>query len=122
MNTITVIHCGFFLLVGLVLLTAEAIQGFFDDVEDIAGRAEQIFVVGKGLSKAGAKILGEQLANMSIGDIEAMLETNKVDPFAIQKIIKEFIELARAIVCILVKVTVLSSYWKQFYYSRILSC
>ena len=67
-------------------------------MKDIAGRAEQIFVVGKGLSKEGTKLLGEQLAAMSVGDLEAMLESNKADPFLVQQLVKDVMELARAIV------------------------
>ena len=70
-------------------------------MKDIAGRAEQIFVVGKGLSKEGTKLLGEQLAAMSVGDLEAMLESNKVDPFLVQQLVKDVMELARAIVGLL---------------------
>ena len=88
-------------------------------MNDIAGRAEQIFIVGKGLSKEGTKLLGEQLAGMTIGDLEAMLETNKVDPFLVQQIVKDFIELAKAIVCSLygnyIKVFVLTLNFQNLY-------
>ena len=70
------------------------------DVNDIVKRADQLFIVGKGLSKEGTKLLGAQLANMTIGDLEAMLEVNKVDPTLIGKLVHDFIDLAKALVCI----------------------
>lgn len=71
-------------------------------VNDIVSRADQLFVVGKGLSKEGTKLLGAQLANMSIGDLEALLQKNKVDPFLISKIFHDFIDLAKTLVSIIV--------------------
>ena len=68
------------------------------NVNDVVSRADQLFVVGKGLSKEGAKLLGAQLANMTIGDIEAMLQTNKIDPFVIKDLVADFIDLAKALV------------------------
>ena len=65
---------------------------------DIVNRADQIFIVGKGLSKIGTELLGAELANMTIGDLEAMLETNKIDPTMIAKLVHDFIDLAKALV------------------------
>jgi hypothetical protein len=69
-----------------------------DEVNDIVTRTDQLFVVGMGLSKKGTELLGAELANMTIGDLEAMLETNKVDPTMIGKLVHDFIDLAKALV------------------------
>lgn len=65
----------------------------------IVNRADQLFVVGSGLTKEGSRMLGAQLANMTIGDLEAMLEVNKVDPTSISELVNDFIDLAKALVC-----------------------
>ena len=65
---------------------------------DIVNRADQIFVVGKGLTKTGTKLLATEVADMAIGDLEAMLETNKIDPTMIGKLVHDFIDLAKALV------------------------
>ena len=70
-------------------------------INDIAERANELFIAGEGLSQAGTELLGAQLANMTIGDIEAMLHANKVDPFLIRQLFLDFIELARALVSFL---------------------
>jgi hypothetical protein len=44
------------------------------------GRANQVFIVGQGLSNAGVEMLGKKLANMTIGDIQSMLDMKNLDP------------------------------------------
>mgnify|MGYP000264146681 CR=1 FL=1 len=69
-----------------------------DGASAVVDKANRLFVVGDGLTEAGVKLLGAQLANMSIGDIEAMLQTNKIDPLVIMDLMNDFIELAKALV------------------------
>ena len=69
-----------------------------NSASSIVSRTNQLFVVGKGLTQAGVNLLGAQLANMTIGDLEAMLHTRKIDPFLIRKLVKQFIDLAKALV------------------------
>ncbi|WAR05125.1 hypothetical protein MAR_020494 [Mya arenaria] len=76
---------------------AEKVVAMFDDISDTVNRANQLFVVGKGLSKLGTELLGTQLANMTIADIESLLHTKKVDPFKIRNVVKDFIDLAKAL-------------------------
>ncbi|KAL5013969.1 hypothetical protein ScPMuIL_008239 [Solemya velum] len=76
---------------------SEAIKDMFDAVEAIAGRADQIFVVGEGLTPAGAKLLGEKLADMSFGDLEAMLDMKNLDPKLIMQFTLEIRDLCRAL-------------------------
>ncbi|KAK3612527.1 hypothetical protein CHS0354_024500 [Potamilus streckersoni] len=64
---------------------------------DIVGRANQLFIVGQGLTGAGAKLLGNQLANMTIGELESMLEMNKIDPLKVIQLGKELRDLAKAL-------------------------
>lgn len=67
---------------------------------DIVGRADQAFVVGKGLSNAGVELLGQKLANMTIGDIKAMLDLKNMDPLVVAKLIGQIKDLAIALVSI----------------------
>ncbi|XP_052806221.1 uncharacterized protein LOC128235438 [Mya arenaria] len=76
---------------------AETILEMLGDSNSMISRANQLFIVGKGLSKLGTELLGAQLANMTIGDIESLLHTKKVDPFKIRDIVKAFIDLARVL-------------------------
>ncbi|KAJ8320655.1 hypothetical protein KUTeg_002242 [Tegillarca granosa] len=79
---------------------SEAITNMMGAVTDIVGRAKQAYVVGQGLSQEGAKLLGAKLANMTIGDIESMLDTKNIDPFLVVKLMNELKDLARALVII----------------------
>ena len=78
--------------------TGDKILGMLGDANGLAKDADQLFIVGEGLSSEGTRLLGAQLANMTIGDLEALLHTNKVDPFLIKDIAQDFIELAKALV------------------------
>ncbi|KAL5015119.1 hypothetical protein ScPMuIL_009389 [Solemya velum] len=76
---------------------SDAIGNMFDDVKAIAGRANQIFVVGEGLTPAGGKLLGEKLANMTLGDLEAMLDMKNLDPELLIQFTLELRDLCRAL-------------------------
>lgn len=82
----------------LLLLTGDMIVSMMQDASSVIDTADRLFVVGQGLTKAGVNLLGAQLANMTIGDIEAMLQTNKIDPLKIVELQSDFIELAKALV------------------------
>lgn len=77
----------------------DAITGMLGTVQDIAGHAEQAFVAGQGLSQEGVRLLGRKLACMTIGDLEAMLDTRNVDPFEVAQLMKDLMDLAKALVC-----------------------
>ncbi|XP_060596420.1 uncharacterized protein LOC132750448 [Ruditapes philippinarum] len=83
--------------VNLHIEGAEQIFEMTGYVNDIVQRADQLFVVGKGLSEQGTRLLAAQLANMAIGDIEALLESNNVNPTQIRKVVENFIDLAIAL-------------------------
>lgn len=51
------------------------------------------FVIGDGLTQAGIALLGDAIANMSIGDLESMLDFKNVDPVAAYKVILTLREL-----------------------------
>ncbi|XP_053400990.1 uncharacterized protein LOC123541000 [Mercenaria mercenaria] len=96
-NPQTLKHRSSELSVQVEVKGADKILDMIGSANDIVSRADQLFVVGKGLSKEGTKLLGAQLANMTIGDLEAMLEVNKVDPTMIGKLVHDFIDLAKAL-------------------------
>ncbi|KAK3612537.1 hypothetical protein CHS0354_024514 [Potamilus streckersoni] len=75
----------------------DAISNMIGKGNDIVGRANQLFIVGQGLTGAGVKLLGNQLANMTIGDLESMLEVNKIDPLKILQLGKDLRDLAKAL-------------------------
>lgn len=54
--------------------------------------------MGEGLSNAGVDLLGEKLANMTIGDIKAMLDLRNLDPVVVVQLFGQLKELARALV------------------------
>lgn len=83
-----------------LIFTGEAITKMMGAVTDIVGRAKQAYVVGQGLSQEGAKLLGAKLANMTIGDLESMLDTKNIDPFLVVKLMNELKDLAKALVSI----------------------
>ena len=58
-------------------------------------------MVGKGLSKAGVDLLGQKLANMTIGDIKSMLDLKNMDPIVVAELIGQIKDLAKALVSIL---------------------
>jgi hypothetical protein len=91
---------GLFLVI--LCFIAEQIFEMTGYVNDIVQRADQLFVVGKGLSEQGTRLLAAQLANMAIGDIEALLESNNVNPTQIRKVVENFIDLAIALVKLLI--------------------
>lgn len=70
----------------------------FDSVKEIAGRANQIFVVGEGLTPAGTKLLGEKLASMTLGDLEAMLDQKNLDPELLVQFTLDLRDLCRVLV------------------------
>ena len=65
---------------------------------DIVGRANQVFIVGQGLSNAGVEMLGKKLANMTIGDIQSMLDMKNLDPVVVVKLLGQLKDLAKALV------------------------
>ena len=65
--------------------------------QEILGRVNQLFVPGQGLSPAGVKMLGAKLANMTIGDLEAMLDMQNLDPVLVVQLMKNLKDLLRAL-------------------------
>ncbi|VDI54125.1 Hypothetical predicted protein [Mytilus galloprovincialis] len=76
---------------------AKAITDMLSTATDIVGRADQVFIVGKGLSNSGVKMLGEKLANMTIGEIKAMLDLRNLDPVLIIELFGQLKDLAKAL-------------------------
>jgi hypothetical protein len=65
---------------------------------DIVGRANQVFIVGQGLSNSGVEMLGKKLANMAIGDIQAMLYMKNLDPVVGVKLLGQLKDLSKGLV------------------------
>ncbi|XP_076086943.1 uncharacterized protein LOC143057517 [Mytilus galloprovincialis] len=75
----------------------DIIQRMLGATPDIRGRTKQTFVVGYGLTNAGVRLLGQKLANMTIGDIENLLDMKNVDPVEVSKLIDELRDLFKAL-------------------------
>jgi len=87
------IHCCF--------VTGDAITSMLTSATDLVGRADQMFVVGQGLSNAGVKSLGQKLAGMTIGDIKSMLDLKNMDPVVVAELLVQIKDLAKALVSVL---------------------
>ena len=61
---------------------------------------EEAYAIGQGLSEVGAKLLGEKLANMTIGDIESLMDFKNVDPITVAQLAKDLKDLCKALVCL----------------------
>ncbi|CAC5398334.1 unnamed protein product [Mytilus coruscus] len=75
----------------------DVIQSMLGATFDIPGRTNHAFVVGQGLTNAGVRLLGQKLANMTIGDIENLLDVKNVDPVEVSKLIDELRDLFKAL-------------------------
>lgn len=78
--------------------SAEAIINLLEDVTDVFKDAKKTYIVGKGLTMKGVQQLGAMLANMTIGDLEALLDLSNIDAVDIHEIISDLIELATTLV------------------------
>ncbi|XP_076076023.1 uncharacterized protein LOC143046845 [Mytilus galloprovincialis] len=76
---------------------AKAIKEMMSAAKDIAGRKDQAYVVGQGLSNVGVDMLGEKLAKMTIGEIKDMLDLRNLDPVIIVKLFGQLKDLAKAL-------------------------
>lgn len=50
------------------------------------------------MTTQGAKILGNKLACMTIGDLEALLQLKNIDPVKVALLLKDIQDLAKALV------------------------
>lgn len=87
----------------LLSIVAKAIKEMMSAAKDIAGRKDQAYVVGEGLSNVGVDMLGEKLAKMTIGEIKDMLDLRNLDPVIIVKLFGQLKDLAKALVSIYLK-------------------
>lgn len=84
-----------------ILFPAEEI---FNSLDVAVTGIEEAYAIGQGLSEVGAKLLGEKLANMTIGDIESLLDFKDIDPILVAQLMKDMRDLANALVCLLLYV------------------
>ncbi|XP_064643636.1 uncharacterized protein LOC135497734 [Lineus longissimus] len=76
---------------------AKGIKALLGRVMDITGRVNEVFTPGQGLTNAGIELLGAQLANMTIGDISALLDMQNLDPVVVFNLMKDMWKLFEAI-------------------------
>ncbi|XP_064646638.1 uncharacterized protein LOC135499666 isoform X2 [Lineus longissimus] len=76
---------------------ANAIKAMLGKVNSIAGRANELFTPGAGLTNAGVDLLGAQLASMTIGEIAAMIDMQNLDPVIVFKLLQDIRKLFEAI-------------------------
>ena len=67
-------------------------------VRSVKQQFVQKFIIGIGMSEAGAKELGETLANMRLGDIQAYLAMRDLDPVTTMTLMTEHAQLMCTIV------------------------
>lgn len=67
-------------------------------VQDVAGSFGEMFVPGKGLTAAGANALGLKIANMTIGELQAYVMAEGVDPELAIQLMKDMKDLLYALV------------------------
>ena len=79
-------------------------EEMFNSLDFVAGGIEEAYAIGQGLTEVGAKLLGEKLANMTIGDIESLLDFKDIDPILVAQLMKDMRDLANALVCLLLYV------------------
>ncbi|KAK7494165.1 hypothetical protein BaRGS_00014638, partial [Batillaria attramentaria] len=92
-NPSTLVFCNKKSLVTVDIEGAEVIQTMLKTVQDIQGRLEQTYVPGKGLTGAGAKALGLKMANMTIGELQAFVMSEGVDPELAIQLMKDMKDL-----------------------------
>ena len=68
------------------------------NVVDIKGRLEQTFIPGKGLTGKGAKALALKIANMTIGELQAYVMSEGVDPVLAVQLMKDMKDLLYSLV------------------------
>ena len=84
-------------------LAAEKIFALFNNQGvPSSGRDGDLYVVGSGLSGEGVRLLGQKLANMTIGDIESMMDLKDIDPFKVAELAEDLKDLAKALVSVYV--------------------
>ncbi|XP_063408918.1 uncharacterized protein LOC134692399 [Mytilus trossulus] len=79
------------------VIGGDVIQTMLGTTSDIPGRTKQTFVVGHGLTNEGVRLLGQKLANMTIGDMENLLDIKNVDPIEVLKLIDQLRDLFKAL-------------------------
>ncbi|XP_041378093.1 uncharacterized protein LOC121390363 [Gigantopelta aegis] len=90
-------------LVTLEVEGADKIQEMLGSGVEIAGRVHQTFIVGKGLTKAGMKLLSAKMADMTLGEISALLDMKNIDPELALKLAKNIKELIQSLTTELIK-------------------
>ena len=91
---------GTFSYLAAHFIAADAIIKVLEAASDIIDNAKNAYQIGKGLTKKGVHQLGKMLANLTIGDLEALLDLNNADPSTIHQIIEDLIDLTTALVSI----------------------
>lgn len=67
-------------------------------VDDIKGRFESTYIPGKGLTGEGTKALGLKIANMTIGELQAYVMSEGIDPELALELMKDMKNLVSTLV------------------------
>ncbi|XP_062582876.1 uncharacterized protein LOC134244633, partial [Saccostrea cucullata] len=74
-----------------------AIADVLVTLNSIPGRSHQSYIVGSGVTQYGAKLLGNKLACMTIGDLESLLSLKNIDPVKVALLLKDMQDLSKAL-------------------------
>ncbi|XP_076085326.1 uncharacterized protein LOC143056125 [Mytilus galloprovincialis] len=77
--------------------TVQGAEEIFKELKVAVTGIKDAYAIGQGLSEVGAKLLGEKLANMTVGDIETLMDFKNVDPILVAQLMKDLRDLAKAL-------------------------
>ncbi|CAG2251012.1 unnamed protein product [Mytilus edulis] len=77
--------------------TVQGGEEIFNSLDVAVTGIKDAYAIGQGLSEVGAKLLGEKLANMTVGDIETLMDFKNVDPILVAQLMKDLRDLAKAL-------------------------
>ncbi|VDH98959.1 Hypothetical predicted protein [Mytilus galloprovincialis] len=77
--------------------TVQGGEEIFKELDFVVTGIKDAYSIGQGLSEVGAKLLGEKLANMTVGDIETLMDFKNIDPILVAQLMKDLRDLAKAL-------------------------
>ncbi|KAL8609977.1 hypothetical protein ACOMHN_029470 [Nucella lapillus] len=92
-NPSTLLFCGDTSVTTVDIEGGEQIYKALQKVEEIKGRLEEAFTPGRGLTGKGAKALAFKMAGMTIGELQAYVMSEGVDPELAFQLMKDMKDL-----------------------------
>ncbi|XP_052081925.1 uncharacterized protein LOC127719726 isoform X2 [Mytilus californianus] len=77
--------------------TVQGGEEIFNELDVAVTGIKDAYAIGQGLSEVGAKLLGEKLANMTVGDIETLMDFKNIDPILVAQLMKDLRDLGKAL-------------------------